>query len=169
MAPQSSGPPRRIRPDAPPREAHERFMRLALEAGRQALHIGEVPVGAVVVLDNEVVATGFNQPIHTQDPTAHAEVVALRKAAKQLGNYRLPGTALYVTIEPCLMCVGAIVNARVSSVVYGVAEPKGGALRSLLKPEDLPLNHRFEVVAGILEAECRKLMQDFFKYRREEA
>lgn len=142
-------------------------MRLALEEGRHALHIGEVPVGAALVCDREVVATGFNQPIHTQDPTAHAEVVVLRRASKLLGNYRLTGTTLYVTIEPCLMCVGAIVNARVSSVVYGVAEPKCGALRSILNIEDLRLNHRFDVVGGILEAECRKLIVDFFEFRRD--
>jgi tRNA(adenine34) deaminase len=142
-------------------------MRQALEEGRQALHIGEVPVGAVLVLDREVVATGFNQPIHTLDPTAHAEIVALRRAARVLGNYRLTGTTLYVTIEPCLMCVGAIVHARVSTVVYGVPEPKCGGIHSVVNVEDLALNHRFDVVTGVLEAECRKLIQDFFKFRRE--
>jgi tRNA(adenine34) deaminase len=141
-------------------------MRLALEEARNALHLGEVPVGAVVVVDEEVVATGFNQTIHNLDPTAHAEVVALRKAAKVLRNYRLMGTTLYVTIEPCLMCVGALVSSRVSSLVLGVLEPKSGAVRSLFHIEDLPLNHRFEVTAGILEAECRQLLQDFFKFRR---
>ncbi len=143
-------------------------MRIALDEARQGLHIGEVPIGAVVVLDREVVATGFNQPIHTVDPTAHAEIVALRRAARELGNYRLTGTSLYVTIEPCLMCVGAVVNARVSTLVYGVAEPKTGGVRSLLNVEDLRVNHRFEVVSGVLEPECRKLLVDFFKYRREE-
>ena len=143
-------------------------MRLAIEAARTALHIGEVPVGAVLTLGGEVVARGFNQPIHHMDPTGHAEVVAIRQAAKQLGNYRLPGTSLYVTVEPCLMCVGALVNARVSSVIFGVAEPKFGAVRSILNLEELSLNHRFDVVEGVLEAECRKLFQDFFKFRREE-
>jgi tRNA(adenine34) deaminase len=148
---------------------HEAFMRQALEQARTALHIGEVPIGAVLVLSGEVVAEGFNQPIHNLDPTCHAEIVALRRAAKALGNYRLGGTTLYVTTEPCLMCVGALVNARVSTVVYGVAEPKWGALRSILNVDEVPLNHRFDVIGGVLEAECRKLLVDFFKYRREEA
>jgi tRNA(adenine34) deaminase len=141
-------------------------MRLALEEARSALHLGEVPVGAVAVAGGEVVASGFNQPIHNMDPTSHAEVVALRRAAKALGNYRLTGVRLYVTLEPCLMCVGALVSARVSTLVYGAAEPKWGAVVSLLKVGELPLNHRFEVVAGVLEDECRTLVQEFFKYRR---
>jgi tRNA(adenine34) deaminase len=144
-------------------------MRQALEQARLALHIGEVPVGAVVVADGRVVANGFNQPVHHVDPTAHAEIVALRKAAQVLRNYRLMGTTLYVTVEPCVMCVGALVNARVSTVVYGVAEPKWGAIQSILKVDDLPLNHRFDVITGVLDAECRKLLQDFFKFRRDEA
>jgi tRNA(adenine34) deaminase len=144
-------------------------MRLALEEARRALHIGEVPVGAVLVQAGRVVASGFNQPIHAQDPTAHAEVVLLRSAARALGNYRLTGTTLYVTLEPCLMCVGALVHARVATLVYGAGEPKGGAVRSILDPQKLPLNHRFEVVAGVLEAECSKLIQDFFRYKREDA
>lgn len=151
------------------RQAHEAFMRRALESARMALHLGEVPVGAVVTADGAVVAEGFNQPIHKADPTAHAEVLALRSAARALGNYRLTGTTLYVTVEPCLMCVGALVNARVSVLVYGAAEPKWGAIGSILEVEGLKLNHRFEVVAGVLEAECRKVMVDFFKYRRQEA
>jgi tRNA(adenine34) deaminase len=148
---------------------HEAFMRQAIEEARRALHIGEVPVGALVVEGGTVLATGFNQPIHNLDPTAHAEVVALRRAAKAAGNYRLVRATVYVTAEPCLMCVGALVNARVSTLVYGVAEPKFGAVRSLLAVEELGLNHRFEVVAGVLEAECRKLLVDFFRFRREEA
>jgi tRNA(adenine34) deaminase len=143
-------------------------MRQAIEQARAALHIGEVPIGAVLVLEDRVVGRGFNQPIHHVDPTAHAEIVALRQAAAALGNYRLVGTTLYVTVEPCLMCVGALVNARVSTVVYGTAEPKFGALVSLLRIEDLRVNHRFEVVGPVLEAECRRLMVDFFQYRREE-
>jgi tRNA(adenine34) deaminase len=149
--------------------AHERFMRLALREASSALHLGEVPVGAAVVLGEEVLATGFNQPIHTQDPSAHAEMVALRTAARVRGNYRLTGTTLYVTLEPCLMCVGALVLARVGTLVYGAAEPKFGAIRSLMKVEDLALTHRFDVVSGVLEEECRKLVVDFFKFRREEA
>src|SRR5262245_3189073 len=148
---------------------HEAFMRQALEQARSALHIGEVPIGAVIVAGSEVVGQGFNQPIHRLDPTCHAEIVALRQAAKALGNYRLGGTTLYVTTEPCLMCVGAIVNARVSTVVYGVAEPKWGAIHSILNVESLAVNHRFDVIAGVLEADCRKLLVDFFKFRREEA
>ena len=148
---------------------HEAFMRQALDQARTALHIGEVPIGAVLVAGGEVVGQGFNQPIHNLDPTCHAEIVALRRGAKALGNYRLGGTTLYVTAEPCLMCVGALINARVSNVVYGVAEPKWGALRSILNVEALPVNHRFEVIGGVLESECRKLLVDFFKYRREEA
>jgi tRNA(adenine34) deaminase len=143
-------------------------MRRALEEARTALHLGEVPVGAVAVAGGEVVATGFNQPIHNLDPTAHAEVVVLRRAAKAVGNYRLTGLTLYVTLEPCLMCVGALVNARISALVYGVAEPKWGAVNSLLRLDDLPVNHRFDVVTGVLEAECRKIVQDFFRFRREE-
>lgn len=144
-------------------------MRQAIEEARTACHIGEVPVGAVVAYEGRVVAQGFNQPVHTLDPTAHAEIVALRMAAKAIGNYRLTGATVYITLEPCLMCVGALVNARVSAVVYGAAEPKFGALGSVLDIEGLSLNHRFEVVGGVLEAECRKLVVDFFKYRREEA
>ena len=144
-------------------------MRLALEQARTALHIGEVPIGAVLVADGQVVGQGFNQPIHHVDPTAHAEVVALRQAARTLGNYRLGGTTLYVTVEPCLMCVGALINARVAAVVYGVAEPKWGALRSILRVEDLRANHRFEVIGPVLESECRQLMVDFFQYRRDES
>jgi tRNA(adenine34) deaminase len=143
-------------------------MRLALDEARQGLQLGEVPVGAVVVLDGQVVAAGFNQPIRAVDPTAHAELVALRRAARALGNYRLPGTTLYVTLEPCLMCVGATLNARVASVVYGAPEPKSGAIASILTLADVPANHRFEVVAGVLEDECRQLLADFFRFRREE-
>ena len=150
-------------------DAREGFMRLALHEARSALHLGEVPVGAVVVLGQDVLATGFNQPIHTQDPSAHAEVVALRAAARALGNYRLTGTTLYVTLEPCLMCVGALVQARVATLAYGAAEPKFGAIQSLMKVEDLALTHRFEVVPGVLEADCRQLVIDFFKFRRQEA
>jgi tRNA(adenine34) deaminase len=145
---------------------HEPFMRRALEAACKARHMGEVPVGAVVVSSGVIVAEGFNQPVHYGDPTAHAEILALRGAARALGNYRLTGAALYVTVEPCLMCVGALVNARVATVVYGAAEPKCGALASVLDFESLRLNHRFQVVAGVLEDECRQILVDFFKSRR---
>jgi tRNA(adenine34) deaminase len=143
-------------------------MRLALKEAKAALHLGEVPVGAIVVLGGEVVASGFNQPIRGIDPTAHAEVVALRQAARALGNYRLLGASVYVTIEPCLMCVGALVQARVAEVIYGAPEPKAGALRSTLQFEALAVNHRFKVASGVLEDECRQIVVDFFKYRREE-
>jgi tRNA(adenine34) deaminase len=151
----------------PHEEEHHGFMRLAIEEARKALHLGEVPIGAVLVQGGEVVGSGFNQPRHTVDPTAHAEIVALRAAARAVGNYRLTGTTLYVTLEPCLMCVGALVNARLSAVVYGAAEPKWGALRSILDAGTLRTNHRFEIVGGVLEEECRALVVDFFKYRRE--
>jgi tRNA(adenine34) deaminase len=145
---------------------HEPFMRLALAQAAAARAAGEVPVGAVVVLEGRVVGRGFNHPVGTSDPTAHAEVLALREAAQAVGNYRLTGATLYATVEPCLMCVGAIVHARVASVVYGAADPKGGAVRSLLDPNTLPLNHRFEAVEGVLADECRQLLQEFFKERR---
>jgi tRNA(adenine34) deaminase len=121
----------------------------------------------VVVAADAVVATGFNQPIGATDPSAHAEIVALRAAARAFGNYRLAGTTLYVTVEPCLMCVGAIVQARVATVVYGARDPKGGAVRSLLDPNTMPLNHRFESVEGVLAEDCRALLQEFFRSRRE--
>jgi tRNA(adenine34) deaminase len=147
---------------------HEEFMRQALAQARRALHLGEVPIGALVVTGGAVSAEGFNQPIRAVDPTAHAEIVALRQAARAAGNYRLPGTTLYVTLEPCLMCVGAIVNARVERVVYGAPEPKWGALGSVLDARELKLNHRFEVIGGVREAECRQIVVDFFKFRRTE-
>ncbi len=143
-------------------------MRLALEMARMALHVGEVPIGAVLVCSEKVVARGFNQPIRSLDPSAHAEIIALRGGARALRNYRLGGSTLYVTVEPCVMCAGALVNARVSRVVYGAPEPKWGGLGSVLSVNELPLNHRFEVIPGILETECRQIVQDFFKYRREE-
>jgi tRNA(adenine34) deaminase len=141
-------------------------MRRALAQARLAGDAGEVPIGAVVVQGGRALAEGFNQPIRSGDPTAHAEVVALRQAAQAVANYRMPGSTVYVTVEPCLMCVGALVNARVKTVVYGVAEPKWGALVSLLDAAALRLNHRVEIVGGVLEAECRQLLVDFFKSRR---
>ena len=146
---------------------HEPFMRLALAQATFARAAGEVPVGAVVVLDGGVVGRGYNHPIGTSDPTAHAEVLALREAARAIGNYRLAGATLYATVEPCLMCVGAMVHARVATVVYGVADPKGGAVRSLLDPSTLPLNHRFEAIDGVLADECRQILQEFFRERRD--
>lgn len=145
---------------------HETFMRLALREAQRAREGDEVPIGAVVVLEGRVVGAGFNQGVSAGDPTAHAEIVALRAAARVLANYRLPGTTLYATVEPCLMCVGALVNARVERLVYGAAEPKFGAVRSLLDVTALATNHRFDVVAGVLEEECRELMVGFFRDRR---
>ncbi len=145
---------------------HEIFMRRALEEARRAREAGEVPVGAVVVSDGTVVGAGFSRPIGAHDPTAHAEIEALRAAGQALRNYRLSGATLYVTVEPCLMCVGAIVHARIGTVVYGVPDPKGGAVRSLLEVGRLPLNHRFETVEGVLAEECRELLQAFFREKR---
>ena len=145
-------------------------MRLALDEARKAHEAGEVPVGAVVLLDGEVVGTGFNQPISAHDPTAHAEIVALRAAAARVRNYRLAGATLYVTVEPCLMCVGAMVHARVSLVVYGAREPKAGALESMTRAHELPgLNHRLRIESGVREAECREMVQAFFRSRRDAA
>ena len=147
--------------------ADERWMREALAEAGLARGRGEVPVGAVVVLDGAVVGRGSNQPIHATDPTAHAEIVALRDAARAVGNYRLTGAALYVTVEPCLMCAGALVHARIDRLVFGAAEPKAGAVRSTLRALDHPaLNHRVEVAGGVLEAECRALVRSFFAERR---
>lgn len=143
------------------------LMRAALELGREACRRGEVPVGAVVVIDGEVIGEGFNQPIGSNDPTAHAEIVALRDAAKRIGNYRLTGASLYVTIEPCQMCVGAMIHARIARVIYGTPEPKAGAIESAMRAhEHGSLNHRMEATGGLLEEECRGLIQEFFTDRR---
>ena len=142
-------------------------MRQALEQAQRALAAGEVPIGAVLAINGNVVARGYNQPIGSVDPTAHAEIVTLRDAARAVGNYRLTDATLYVTLEPCLMCVGALVHARVKEVVYGAPEPKTGALVSSTRALDTPgLNHRFDVTGGILEEDCRALIQSFFKDRR---
>jgi tRNA(adenine34) deaminase len=143
------------------------MMRLALEEARQALHLGEVPIGAVLAHDQEVIASGFNQPIHAVDPTSHAEIVAMRKAARELGNYRLGGLTLYVTVEPCMMCIGAIVQARVANLVYGASEPKFGAVESLFDLNQIRIPHRLSISSGVLEQDCKKILQDFFKFRRE--
>ncbi len=150
-------------------DSHEPFMRAALAEAMKACDAGEVPVGAVVVLDGNIVGRGFNQPISSTDPTAHAEIVALRDAARAIGNYRLVGTMLYVTIEPCLMCVGAMVHARVGTLVFGALEPKAGAVTSTAQAHENPaLNHRLAVIGGVLEGECREVIQEFFRIRREE-
>jgi tRNA(adenine34) deaminase len=143
------------------------YMQAALEQARLALSAGEVPIGAVLVIDDAIIASGFNQPIGAVDPTAHAEVLVLREAARAIGNYRLTDAVVYVTVEPCLMCVGALVHARVREVVYGTPEPKTGALVSSVRGLDVPgLNHRFAITGGVLEAQCRDVIQQFFKDRR---
>jgi tRNA(adenine34) deaminase len=144
-------------------------MRRALEQARRAGARGEVPVGAVLARDGAVLAEAGNEPIGAGDPTAHAEVLALRRGAAAAGNYRLGGATLYVTVEPCLMCVGALVNARVGTLVYGAPEPKFGAVTSLVSLASLRLNHRVEVVSGVLAEESRALLVAFFRARREEA
>ena len=148
--------------------ADAEYMRAALAQAAEAKRRGEVPVGAIVVLDDTVVGEGFNQPIGAHDPTAHAEIVAMRAAAKQLGNYRLTGATLYVTIEPCQMCVGAMVHARIARLVYGTVEPKAGAIESAMRAHEHPaLNHRIDATGGVLESECRALIQSFFEGRRD--
>lgn len=142
-------------------------MAAALEQARLAVDVDEVPVGAVVVFDDRIIGRGFNRPIRANDPTAHAEIVAMRDAAAAIGNYRLTGSRLYVTVEPCLMCVGAMVHARIAEVIYGTTEPKAGALVSMTSAHELTgLNHRLAVTGGILEPDCRQLIQMFFRARR---
>ncbi|MGB6432206.1 MAG: tRNA adenosine(34) deaminase TadA [Candidatus Acidiferrales bacterium] len=143
------------------------FMRLALEEARAAAAAGEVPVGAVLAIEGRVVARAANRTIADCDPTAHAEILALRAAARAIGNHRLLGSALYVTIEPCAMCAGAMVQARIARLIYGADDPKGGAVRSSFQILDHPaLNHRIEVVSGVLAAECAAELQAFFAARR---
>jgi tRNA(adenine34) deaminase len=146
---------------------HELLMEAALAEARRARDAGEVPIGAVVSVNGEIVGRGFNQPISSTDPTAHAEIVALRDAATRIGNYRLTGATMCVTVEPCLMCVGALVHARIGTLVYGAAEPKSGAVASTVRGGELAgHNHRFEIVPGVKEDECRELMLQFFRTRR---
>jgi tRNA(adenine34) deaminase len=143
------------------------FMDAALEQARLALAAGEVPIGAVLVIDGEIVARAFNQPISSCDPTAHAEVLVVREAARIVGNYRLTAADVYVTLEPCLMCVGALVHARIKTLIYGAAEPKTGALVSTVRALETPgLNHRFNVAGGVREDAARELIQQFFKEKR---
>ncbi|THF56522.1 tRNA adenosine(34) deaminase TadA [Pseudothauera rhizosphaerae] len=145
----------------------EDFMRAALEQARLAGSCGEVPVGAVVVLDGEIVGRGFNQPIRSKDPTAHAEVMALRDAGERLANYRLPGCDLYVTLEPCAMCSGAIMHARVRRVVFGARDPKTGVAGSVIDLfQEKRLNHHAIVEGGVLADECGALLSGFFAARR---
>lgn len=143
------------------------YMRLALEQARAAARAGEVPVGAVLVHEERVIATGANRPISACDPTAHAEIEALRAGAQVLGSYRLTDTTLYVTLEPCLMCAAAMVHARVRRLVYGAFDPRVGAAGSLIDAFALPgQNHRVDVFGGVLEAECGALLKGFFELRR---
>ena len=147
--------------------SHDELMREALAQARLAADAGEVPVGAVVVMDGEIVGRGHNQPIGANDPTAHAEIVALRDAGRRVGNYRLTGATMYVTVEPCMMCVGAMVHARIGTVVFGAPEPKAGAFESTQRAHEHPaLNHRLAVVSGVLADECGEVVQQFFKERR---
>ncbi|HWH48885.1 MAG TPA: tRNA adenosine(34) deaminase TadA [Burkholderiales bacterium] len=146
---------------------HEDFMRVALALAVRAREAGEVPVGSVVVREDRIIGNGFNSPISRQDPSAHAEILALRGAATTLGNYRLSGCTLYVTLEPCVMCAGAILHARISQLVYGAADPKTGAVGSVLNLfADDRLNHHTQVVGGILSDECGRMLQSFFQERR---
>jgi tRNA(adenine34) deaminase len=145
----------------------ELWMDEAVRQAELARAAGEVPIGAVIVAGDVIVGRGFNQPIGVGDPTAHAEILAIRDAARAVGNYRLTGATLYVTIEPCLMCVGAIVHARIGRLVYGAADAKSGAVESTVRAGELPgLNHRFTVTAGVREAACRETIQAFFRERR---
>ena len=141
-------------------------MREALALAEEAARAGEVPVGAVVVVNGDVVGRGFNQPIRAHDPSAHAEIVALRDGAARVGNYRLTGATLYVTVEPCLMCAGALVHARVDTLVFGVTEPKTGAVESTTRAFEIPANHRVTVISGVLAGECREILRRFFRDRR---
>jgi len=146
---------------------HDDHMATALAQARLALAAGEVPIGAVIVAAGNVVGEGFNQPISLGDPTAHAEIVAMRQAARATGNYRLTGCTLYVTVEPCVMCCGALVHARVARLVYGAADPKAGGAASLYRIlDDGRLNHRVAVTGGVRAEECSALLTEFFRARR---
>ncbi len=146
----------------------QQWMQRAIQLAREAEAAGEVPVGALLVKDGECLADGNNRPIENHDPTAHAEIVALRNAAAAIGNYRLPGTTLYVTLEPCVMCAGAIIHARVERVVYGATDPKAGAAGSVFDILGTDrLNHQVQVEAGVLAQECSELLSDFFRRRRQ--
>jgi tRNA(adenine34) deaminase len=147
--------------------ADEVFMRYALELAGMALDAGEVPVGAVVVLNGEIIGRGFNSPISRRDPSAHAEIMALRDAAANIDNYRLVGCELFVTLEPCLMCAGAIMHARIARAVYGASDPKTGACGSVMNAfAGLGLNHHTEVAGGVLADECGSMLSNFFEMRR---
>ena len=148
--------------------SHEKYIKLALTEAKKAGQMGEVPIGAILVSENgAILSATHNRTIDLVDPTAHAEILALREAALKANNYRLLNTTLYVTVEPCIMCMGAIVHARISKVVFGAADPKWGAAGSLYHfAEDERLNHRVAIIAGVMEKDCKTLMQDFFRIRR---
>lgn len=148
-------------------ERDRRWMAYALMLAQRAAVEGEVPVGAVIVKDNQIVGEGWNRPIGLSDPTAHAEIQAMRNAASNIDNYRLPGTTLYVTLEPCPMCAGAMVHARIKRVVFGAPDPRSGAAGSVFNLlQDTPLNHQCEVSGGVLAEECGTLLKGFFRERR---
>mgnify|MGYP000250479649 FL=1 len=145
----------------------ESFMRAALQQAIQARDHDEVPIGAVVVKNQKIIGQGFNSPVASHDPTQHAEIMALRDAARRLGNYRLPGCQLYVTLEPCIMCAGAIMHARIARLVYGAADPKTGACGSIVNVfSETRLNHHTQVTGGILAAQCGLMLREFFLARR---
>jgi tRNA(adenine34) deaminase len=144
------------------------WMELALEQARLAATAGEVPVGALVIRDGEILGRGHNHNLRQNDPTAHAEIVALRQAATRMGNYRLAGCVMFATIEPCSMCAGALVHARMARLVYGASDPKAGAAGSVLQVLNHPsLNHKMEVTAGVLAGKCSEILQEFFRRRRD--
>ena len=146
---------------------HETYMRMALEQARQAFEIGEIPVGAVITHGDRVIAAAHNQREQLRDPTAHAEMIAITQAAEAVGNWRLTDCVLYVTLEPCPMCAGAIINARIPRVVFGAADPKAGAVQSVFRLlSDARLNHRAEIFAGVLQARCSQILTHFFEQRR---
>ncbi len=147
--------------------SHDQFMRAALAAARRGAEAGEIPVGAVIVIGGEIVAAAHNEPVGLSDATAHAEMLAIREAGRKAGDYRLPGASLYATVEPCVMCCGAILSARIEQVIFGAADPKAGAAVSLYRLlEDGRLNHVARVTGGVLAEECAALLKEFFKARR---
>lgn len=154
-------------PGAEPLASDEQWMQQALQQAQLAAELDEVPIGAVLVQDNQLLAAGYNRPRLSDDPSAHAEIVVLRNAGRRVGNYRFPGSTLYVTVEPCTMCAGALVHARVGRLVFGAAEQKSGAVHSTAEVLDNPnLNHRVAVTAGVCEQACVALLQEFFQRKR---
>ncbi|HEY2115268.1 MAG TPA: tRNA adenosine(34) deaminase TadA [Candidatus Angelobacter sp.] len=153
-----------------PSEDDAAWMKLALEQAALAAAAGEVPVGALVIKDGEIIGRGHNRNLLDDDPTAHAEIVALRQAAARLGNHRLTGCTMVATIEPCSMCAGALIHARIARLVYGASDPKAGAAGSVLQVINHPgLNHRMEIIAGVLADKCSEVLQDFFRQKRQQA